>query len=39
MWVVEASELIERGVRLLLISNYYYNYIDRVERVSYFIIY
>ena len=36
--MAEGPELIERGVRLLLISDYYYSYIDRIGRVSYPII-
>ena len=38
MWVAEGPELVEREVRLLLISDYYYNYIDRIKRVSYSVI-
>ena len=37
--MIKALELVERRGYLLLIFNYYYNYIDRVERVSYLIIY
>ena len=36
--MAEAPELVGRGVRLLLISDHHYSYIDRVGRVSYPII-